>query len=46
MVPVGLNAKRSGSAPTAGGNAVGAVMVKLGTDLDDPADRLPPSTSR
>ena len=39
MVPVGLNAKRSGS-PTAGGNAVGAVMVKLGTDLDDPADRL------
>ncbi|HEX7739457.1 MAG TPA: WS/DGAT domain-containing protein, partial [Marmoricola sp.] len=23
-----------------GGNAVGSVMVKLGTDLDDPADRL------
>jgi diacylglycerol O-acyltransferase len=40
MVPVGLNAKRSGSSASEGGNAVGAVMVKLGTDLDDPADRL------
>ncbi len=40
MVPVGLNAKRSGSDSGDGGNAVGAVMVKLGTDLDDPADRL------
>ncbi len=39
MVPVGLNAKRSGPAG-GGGNSVGAVMVKLGTDLDDPADRL------
>lgn len=39
MVPVGLNAKRSGP-EGAGGNSVGAVMVKLGTDLDDPADRL------
>jgi diacylglycerol O-acyltransferase len=39
MVPVGLNAKRSGAA-NAGGNSVGAVMVRLGTDLDDPADRL------
>jgi diacylglycerol O-acyltransferase len=39
MVPVALNAKRSG-AEGAGGNSVGAVMVKLGTDLDDPADRL------
>ena len=40
MVPVGLNAKSSTWPPTEGGNAVGAVMVKLGTDLDDPADRL------
>jgi diacylglycerol O-acyltransferase len=40
MVPVGLNSKRSGSGAGDGGNAVGAVMVKLGTDLDDPADRL------
>lgn len=39
MVPVGLNAKRSGP-EGAGGNSVGAVMVKLGTDLADPADRL------
>ena len=40
MVPVGLDAKRSGSGSGDGGNAVGAVMVRLGTDLDDPADRL------
>ena len=40
MVPVGLNAKRSGTGAGEGGNAVGAVMVKLGTDLTDPADRL------
>jgi diacylglycerol O-acyltransferase len=40
MVPVGLNAKQSQSASTDGGNAVGAVMVRLGTDLDDPAERL------
>ncbi|MCW2846807.1 MAG: Diacylglycerol O-acyltransferase [Marmoricola sp.] len=40
MVPVALDAKRSGTAAGAGGNSVGAVMVKLGTDLDDPADRL------
>lgn len=40
MVPVGLNAKRADSASGDGGNAVGAVMVKLGTDLSDPADRL------
>lgn len=39
MVPVALNAKRSGP-EGAGGNSVGAVMVKLGTDLADPADRL------
>ena len=40
MVPVGLNAKQSQSASVEGGNAVGAVMVKLGTDLHDPAERL------
>ncbi len=28
------------SPPAEGGNAVGAVMCKLGTDLEDPADRL------
>ncbi len=40
MVPVGLNAKQAQSASGEGGNAVGAVMVKLGTELHDPADRL------
>ena len=40
MVPVGLNAKHSQSASAEGGNAVGPVMVKLGTDLHDPAARL------
>jgi diacylglycerol O-acyltransferase len=40
MVPVGLNAKQSQSASTEGGNAVGAVMVRLGTDIADPAERL------
>lgn len=40
MVPVGLRAKESQSASATGGNAVGAVMVKLGTDLADPADRI------
>jgi diacylglycerol O-acyltransferase len=40
MVPVGLNAKQSHVASAEGGNAVGAVMVKLGTDLADPAERL------
>ena len=40
MVPVGLKAKQSHVASAEGGNAVGAVMVKLGTDLADPADRL------
>ncbi|HET8561305.1 MAG TPA: wax ester/triacylglycerol synthase family O-acyltransferase [Marmoricola sp.] len=40
MVPVGLNAKQSHIASAEGGNAVGAVMVRLGTDLADPADRL------
>jgi diacylglycerol O-acyltransferase len=40
MVPVGLNAKQSQIASADGGNALGAVMVKLATDLTDPADRL------
>lgn len=40
MVPVGLNAKQSHLASTDGGNAVGSVMVQLGTHLPDPADRL------
>ena len=40
MVPVGLNAKQSHLAAVDGGNAVGAVMVQLGTHLPDPADRL------
>jgi diacylglycerol O-acyltransferase len=40
MVPIGLKAKESHIASTEGGNAVGAVMCQLGTDLDDPADRL------
>ncbi len=40
MVPVGLNAKQSHVASAEGGNAVGSVMVKLATELPDPADRL------
>jgi diacylglycerol O-acyltransferase / wax synthase len=40
MVPVGLNAKESHLASSEGGNAVGAVMARLGSDLHDPADRL------
>lgn len=40
MVPVGLQAKNSQSASASGGNALGAVMVRLGTDEPDPADRL------
>lgn len=40
MVPVGLKAKDSHIASVEGGNAVGAVMCRLGTDLADPADRL------
>jgi diacylglycerol O-acyltransferase len=40
MVPVGLKAKESNLPSAEGGNAVGAVMVQLGTDLADPADRL------
>lgn len=40
MVPVGLKSRGSDSESGGGGNAVGSVMVKLGTDLADPADRL------
>ncbi|MGA8246288.1 MAG: wax ester/triacylglycerol synthase family O-acyltransferase [Nocardioides sp.] len=40
MVPVGLKAKESHVASASGGNAVGSVMVKLGTDLADPGERL------
>jgi len=40
MVPVGLKAKESHIASSSGGNAVGSVMVKLGTDLPRAADRL------
>jgi diacylglycerol O-acyltransferase len=40
MVPVSLKLKDAGIASSAGGNAVGTIMVRLGTDLPDPADRL------
>ncbi|MCW2784341.1 MAG: diacylglycerol O-acyltransferase [Marmoricola sp.] len=40
MVPVGLKSRGSESESGGGGNAVGAVMVKLATDVADPADRL------
>lgn len=40
MVPVSLKAREARVASAPGGNSVGAVMVKLGTDCDDPADRL------
>jgi diacylglycerol O-acyltransferase len=40
MVPIGLKAKESQVASPSGGNAVGSVMVKLGTDLPDAGDRL------
>jgi len=38
MVPVGLKVRQRDDEN--GGNAFGAVVVNLGTDLDDPADRL------
>ena len=41
MVPVGLHA-RVRAAPPTGGNAVGSIMVKLGTDLPDAESRLKP----
>jgi diacylglycerol O-acyltransferase len=40
MVPVSLQAQQVHSASADGGNAIGAVMVQLGTQLADPADRL------
>jgi diacylglycerol O-acyltransferase len=40
MVPVGLKSRRAESLAGGGGNAVGSVMVQLGTHLADPADRL------
>lgn len=40
MVPVGLTSRSAESQAGGGGNAVGAVMAKLGTDLADPAERL------
>jgi diacylglycerol O-acyltransferase len=40
MVPVGLKSRGADSESGGGGNAVGSVMVKLATDLDDPAARL------
>jgi diacylglycerol O-acyltransferase / wax synthase len=40
MVPVGLKTRKADSLSGGGGNAVGSVMVKLGTDLADPAARL------
>jgi len=40
MVPVSLDARSASTASASGGNAVGSVMCKLGTDLRDPADRL------
>lgn len=40
MVPIGLNAKQANVASSEGGNNVGTLMVKLGTHLDDPAERL------
>ena len=39
MVPVAFNARQAQQSG-AGGNAIGTVMVKLGTDLADPAERL------
>jgi diacylglycerol O-acyltransferase len=39
-VPVGLNAKSAGEASGDGGNALGFLMVKLGTDEPDAATRL------
>ncbi|WP_426242079.1 WS/DGAT/MGAT family O-acyltransferase [Nocardioides sp. LHG3406-4] len=40
MVPVGLNAKQSHIASTEGGNALGSIMVRMGTELTDPGARL------
>ena len=40
MVPVALRARSTTSGSASGGNSVGSVMVRLGTDQADPADRL------
>jgi diacylglycerol O-acyltransferase / wax synthase len=40
MVPVSLKLKDAGIASAAGGNAVGTIMVRLATDVADPAGRL------
>lgn len=40
MVPVALEAQQSQLSPDGGGNAVGCVMVRLGTQIADPASRL------
>lgn len=40
MVPVGLKSRNAQSESGGGGNAVGSVMVKLATDLADPAERI------
>ncbi|MGA8211443.1 MAG: wax ester/triacylglycerol synthase family O-acyltransferase [Nocardioidaceae bacterium] len=40
MVPVSLRPSGAQEASASGGNATGAVMARLGTDLSDPADRL------
>jgi diacylglycerol O-acyltransferase len=43
MVPVGLHARKpagSSGSGSSGGNAVGSIMVKLGTDLPDAESRL------
>lgn len=40
MVPVALKSRAAESMAGGGGNAIGSVMVRLGTDLADPADRL------
>jgi diacylglycerol O-acyltransferase len=40
MVPVSLKLREAMTASTQGGNAVGSIMVRLGTDLSDPAARL------
>jgi diacylglycerol O-acyltransferase len=40
MVPVALKSRSATSESGGGGNAVGSIMVKLGTDVSDPADRL------
>jgi diacylglycerol O-acyltransferase / wax synthase len=40
MVPVGLKAQQSHLPSSEGGNAVGSIMVQMGTQLADPEDRL------